>query len=64
MLIVSVPLRGIGSEKRGKGGIEQATRYAFIVSVPLRGIGSEKPGVHLQLKTLVLTTLFPSPCGE
>jgi len=41
LLVVSVPLRGIGSEKQtaGDGGYSQEPSR---VSVPLRGIGSEK----------------------
>jgi len=39
---VSVPLRGIGSEKQLNGEANYIARE-LKVSVPLRGIGSEKP---------------------
>jgi len=39
-MLVSVPLRGIGSEKLRKA--EEEAEAAKAVSVPLRGIGSEK----------------------
>jgi len=38
---VSVPLRGIGSEKHRRSRNEQ-NEASRLVSVPLRGIGSEK----------------------
>jgi len=39
---VSVPLRGIGSEKRLRYKQQLSLFFLKIVSVPLRGIGSEK----------------------
>jgi len=41
-ITVSVPLRGIGSEKRTLLYSLITWFYLLIVSVPLRGIGSEK----------------------
>jgi len=45
---VSVPLRGIGSEKLGFWNKLPAANYPS-VSVPLRGIGSEKL-LHLNIQ--------------
>jgi len=40
--VVSVPLRGIGSEKQYQGAVIIDCKGLGGVSVPLRGIGSEK----------------------
>jgi len=42
LFIVSVPLRGIGSEKLEEVIENKEATAEKIVSVPLRGIGSEK----------------------
>jgi len=42
MNLVSVPLRGIGSEKPQGKTLREISTIVNLVSVPLRGIGSEK----------------------
>jgi len=63
VLSVSVPLRGIGSEKLS---LERRDRVvnSRIVSVPLRGIGSEKQLVKEFKDYKKEQSKFPSPCGE
>jgi len=52
-MAVSVPLRGIGSEKRIADVYIYDANHVY-VSVPLRGIGSEK-----QSRVIVWNLLFP-----
>jgi len=45
---VSVPLRGIGSEKLRDWQLMREIDMSLLVSVPLRGIGSEKLMLAIQ----------------
>ena len=60
-VVVSVPLRGLGSFGRSKRSGGYPGR--LLVSVPLRGLGSfgrAAPMAQAGAKTI----RFPSPCGD